>query len=165
VKLIIRHERAGDEDAVHEVTEAAFRGQPHSDGSEPALVDRLRIDGDLAISLIAEVDEHLVGHIALSRVAISDGAEEWYGLGPVSVLPAFQRRRIGAQLIQHGLAELRERGGRGVVLLGDPTYYSRFGFEHDPALAYPGPPERYFQRLVLEGEPPRGVVTYALAFG
>lgn len=165
MKPIIRDERAGDERAIRALTEAAFRDQPHSDGSEPALVDRLRIDGDLSISLVAEVDGHLVGHIAFSRVAISDGAEEWYGLGPVSVLPAFQRRRVGAQLIQYGLAELRKRGARGVVLLGNPAYYSRFGFEHDPALTYPGPPARYFQRLVLAGEPPSGVVTYAPAFG
>ena len=163
--MIIRAERPGDEAAIHAVTEAAFRGHPHSDGGEPALVDALRADGDLAVSLVAEDDARIVGHVAFSRVAISDGAPEWYGLGPVSVAPDRQRRQVGARLIRHGLAELRRRGARGVVLLGSPQYYGRFGFAHDPALTYPGPPAEYFQRLVMDGEAPRGVVTYAAAFG
>ena len=165
MNLTIRLERAGDEDAIRSVTQEAFAGQPHSDGSEPAIVDRLRADGDLALSLVAEEDGRIIGHIAFSRVTISDGAAEWYGLGPVSVLPEKQRCQVGAQMVQHGLRELASRGARGVVLLGDPAYYRRFGFEHDPALAYPGPPPEYFQRLVIAGEPPAGVVRYAKAFG
>ena len=165
MNLTIRLERAGDEDAIRSVTQEAFAGQPHSDGSEPAIVDRLRADGDLALSLVAEEDGRIIGHIAFSRVTISDGAAEWYGLGPVSVLPEKQRCQVGAQMVQHGLRELASRGARGVVLLGDPAYYRRFGFEHDPASAYPGPPPEYFQRLVIAGEPPAGVVRYAKAFG
>jgi len=162
--ITIRPERAGDEDAIRSVTEEAFAGRPHSDGSEPAIIDRLRADGDLALSLVAEEDGRIIGHIAFSRVTISDGAGEWYGLGPVSVLPEKQGRQVGAQVIQHGLRELASRGARCVVLLGDPAYYRRFGFEHDAALTYPGPPPEYFQRLVLAGEPPAGVVRYAKAF-
>ena len=165
MNLTIRPERVGDEDAIRSVTREAFAGQPHSDGCEPAIVDRLRADGDLALSLVAEEDGRIIGHIAFSRVTISDGAAEWYGLGPVSVLPEKQRCQVGAQMVQHGLRELASRGARGVVLLGDPAYYRRFGFEHDPALAYPGPPPEYFQRLVIAGEPPAGVVRYAKAFG
>lgn len=163
--LAIRPERAGDEGAIRSVTQAAFAGQPHSDGSEPALLDRLHADGDLALSLVAEEGGRIIGHVAFSRVSISDGAAEWYGLGPVSVLPEEQGREVGAQMIQHGLRELARRGARGVVLLGDPGYYGRFGFVHDPTLSYPGPPPEYFQRLVLAGEAPSGVVRYAAAFG
>lgn len=163
--LAIRPERAGDEVAIRSVTRAAFAGQPHSDGSEPAIVERLRADGDLALSLVAEDGGRIIGHIAFSRVSISDGAAEWYGLGPVSVLPEEQGRQVGAQMIQHGLRELTGRGARGVVLVGDPGYYRRFGFVHDPALLYPGPPAEYFQRLVIAGGPPAGVVRYAAALG
>lgn len=165
MNLTIRPERVGDEDAIRLVTREAFAGQPHSDGSEPAIVDRLRADGDLALSLVAEEDGRIIGHIAFSLVTISDGAADWYGLGPVGVLPEKQRRQVGAQMVKHGLRELASRGARGVVLLGDPAYYRRFGFEHDPASAYPGPPPEYFQRLVIAGEPPAGVVRYAKAFG
>lgn len=165
MSITIRPERTGDERAIHEVVRAAFTDHPHSDGSEPAIVDRLRADGDLKISLVAEDGGEIVGHVAFSPVAISDGSEGWFGLGPVAVAPHRQREGIGAALIEHGLALLRERAARGCVVLGDPAYYARFGYAHDPALTYPGPPPEYFQRLVIGASGASGVVTYAPAFG
>ncbi|WP_271439858.1 GNAT family N-acetyltransferase [Pontixanthobacter luteolus] len=163
--VTLRPERPGDEPSIHALTEAAFLGTAFSDGSEPDLIGQLRSDGDLALSLVAERADHgLVGHIAFSRVTISNNSADWYGLGPVSVLPEFQRSGIGTALINQGIAELRQAGACGIVLLGDPGYYARFGFEHDPQLSYPGPPAEYFQRLVLDGPPPSGVVRYADAF-
>ena len=120
--------------------------------------------GDLALSLIAEVAGRIAGHIAFSRVTISDGAREWYDLGPVSVWPELHHRGIGSALIRQGIADLRTRGAAGIVLLGSPAYYSRFGFRHEPQLRYPGPPPEYFQCLVLTGELPEGEVRYAPAF-
>ena len=163
--MIIREERPGDESAIRTLIETAFRAQPHSDGSEPAIVDALRRDGDLALSLVAQVGQSIAGHIAFSPVTISNGALGWYGLGPVGVAPGSQGQGIGARLIRQGLAILEERGAGGVVLLGDPGYYGRFGFAHDPGLLYPGPPPAYFQCLVLAGDPPAGTVIYAPAFG
>ena len=163
--VAIRAERAGDEAAIRAVTDAAFRTQPHSDGTEADIIDALRAGGDLALSLVAENDGEILGHIAFSRVTISDGANEWYGLVPVSVLPQFHRHGVGSQLIKSGIAELTERGARGIVLLGNPAFYRRFGFAHDPALTYPGPAAEYFQRLVIAGEAPSGTVAYAAAFG
>lgn len=164
--MTIRPEQPGDEPAIHALTEAAFRDMPHADGDEADLVDALRRDGDLALSLVAlNMDRAIVGHVAFSPVTISDRSERWYGLGPCSVIPTRQRTGIGSHLVEAGLAELRQRGARGVVLLGSPDYYGRFGFEHDPNLAYPGPPAQYFQRLVLAGPEPSGTVTYAPAFG
>lgn len=162
----LRPEQAGDEAAIHALTEAAFRPMLFSDGSEPRIVDGLRADGDLALSLVAlNMDRAIVGHVAFSPVTI-DGAEMgWFGLGPVSVIPTRQRTGIGTMLIERGLAELRQDGAQGCVVLGDPGYYRRFGFVHDPALCYPGPPAEYFQRLVLAGPAPSGVVRYAPAFG
>lgn len=160
----IRPERAGDQSAIYNVVAAAFAGQPHSDGSEPGIVDRLRADGDLAISLVAEDGGEIVGHVAFSPVTISDGSESWFGLGPVAAAPARQCQGIGAALIGRGLALLDERGAAGCVVLGDPAYYARFGFAHDPALTYPGPPPEYFQRLVIGISDASGVVTYAPAF-
>lgn len=161
----IRPESGGDEVAIHALTEAAFRDMPFSEGDEPDLVDRLRANGDLTLSLVAEDADGIVGHIAFSPVTISDGAEAWYGLGPVSVRPDLQRTGIGGSLIKRGIADLRAVGAKGIVLLGSTDYYPRFGFEHDPELRYPGPPAEYFQRLVLEGAAPKGVVSFAPAFG
>ncbi|WP_338447025.1 N-acetyltransferase [Pelagerythrobacter marensis] len=165
MSVTIRPERAGDQSAIRNLVSAAFAGTPHSDGSEPDIVDALRADGDLAISLVAQEGLDIVGHAAFSPVSIADGSAGWYGLGPVAVAPERQRRGIGAALIERGIAMLHERGAAGCVVLGDPAYYNRFGFAHDPALAYPGPPPEYFQRLVIGGGAPRGIVTYAPAFG
>lgn len=162
--LAIRPEREGDEATIHRLTEAAFRDMPFSEGDEQHLVDALRRDGDLALSLVAEDGTRIVGHIAFSRVAISDGTPDWYDLGPVSVWPDLHRRGIGSALIRHGIATLRMRGAAGIVLLGSPAYYDRFGFRHEPQLRYPGPPPEYFQCLVLTGDLPIGEVTYAPAF-
>ena len=163
--LTIRPEQAGDESAIHALTEAAFAPMPFSEGDEQDLIDALRSNGDLALSLVAVDGATIVGHIAFSPVTIGDGTSDWYGLGPVSVAPAVQRQGIGSALIRRGIAQMRARGARGIVLLGSPVYYSRFGFEHDPGLSYPGPPPEYFQRLVLEGEAPSGIVSYVAAFG
>jgi predicted N-acetyltransferase YhbS len=142
--IAIRPERGGDAPAIFALTEAAFRDMPYADGYEQELVGQLRAEGDLALS---------------------DGSEGWFGLGPVSVWPELQRQGIGSALIKRGIADLRESGGRGIVLVGNPAYYARFGFECDPALRYDGAEPRYFQRLVLEGNAPEGIVTFARGFG
>ena len=163
--ITIRPETHSDQATIFALTTAAFADMPFSDGDEPTLVDNLRRDGDLTLSLVAEDAQRIVGHIAFSPVTIADGSLDWFGLGPVSVWPELQKQGIGGALIQRGIADLRERGARGIILLGSPVYYSRFGFEHDPALTYPGPPAEYFQRLVLDGNAPSGQVSYAPAFG
>ncbi len=163
--IAIRPEEPRDHAAIGVVTQAAFADTPHSDGSEVRIIERLRSDGDLTLSLVAEDGERIVGHVAVSPVQISDGSPGWYGLGPIAILPSLQRRGIGSRLMQRAIADMRMRGARGLVLLGDPAYYSRFGFEHDPALRYPGPLPEYFQRLVVAGDAPSGTVRYAPAFG
>ena len=160
----IREERPGDEQAITALVDAAFRDAPHSDGTEAAIVERLRADGDLALSLVA-AEGSLVGHVAFSPVTLSDGTARWYGLGPVAVSPRRQGEGIGTALVRQGLERLQAMEAGGCVVLGEPGYYGRFGFRHDPRLAFPGPPPEYFQRLVLDGEPPAGTVRYARAFG
>ena len=163
--IAIRPEEPRDHAAIGVVTQAAFADAPHSDGSEVRIIERLRADGDLALSLVAEDCDRIVGHVAISPVEISDGSVGWYGLGPIAVLPSLQRQKIGSRLMQRAIADMRMQGARGLVLLGDPAFYRRFGFEHDPALRYPGPPPEYFQRLVVAGDAPSGDVRYARAFG
>ena len=163
--LTIRPEKLSDHAQICVVTNAAFAEVDHSDGSEVQIVESLRADGDLTLSLVAEDGEHIIGHVAVSPVSISDGSARWYGLGPISVLPAHQHKGAGLRLMQRAIADMREMGAKGIVLLGEPAYYSRFGFEHDPELSYRGPPAEYFQRLVMDGEAPSGTVTYAPAFG
>lgn len=161
---MIRSELPGDVDAIRAVTTAAFAGTPYGSGSEAAIVDALRQSGALTVSLVA-VDCGVVGHVAFSPVRIDGVPGNWYGLGPVSVQPERQRKGIGERLIRDGLARLMQSGAGGCVVLGDPSYYRRFGFVTDPGLHYRGAPQRYFQRLVIGGAVPSGEVTYDAAFG
>lgn len=165
MSIRVRSEAAGDEPAIYSLTEAAFKEMKFADGDEQDLINRLREDGDLTLSLVAEQEGEIVGHIAFSPVSISDGSSNWYGLGPVSVEPLQQGKGIGSLLINSGLEGLRNIGANGCVLLGDPKYYSRFGFRHDPRIKYPGPPPEYFQYLILKGEIPSGEVQYSPGFG
>ncbi|MBO6506453.1 MAG: N-acetyltransferase [Kordiimonadaceae bacterium] len=160
----IRAERPEDQTTIHALTAAAFAGVPYSDQTEPAIVDALRAAGALSLSLVAEEDGKLLGHIAFSPVSIDGQDHDWFGLGPVSVWPDNQRGGIGSALINEGLARLRANGAKGCVLLGDPAYYSRFGFVSSAALTYPGPPAEYFQHLSFEDPMPTGIVSYHDAF-
>lgn len=162
----VRREAPGDEAAISALTTAAFHGAAHSHGDEARIVERLRADGDLALSLVVKNDDWaIIGHVACSPVSISGGAERWYGLGPVSVIPLRQRAGIGTALIGGVLQWLEDTGAAGCVVLGDPAYYARFGFHPDPGLTLPGVPPEYFQRRVIRGPAAAGVVRYAPAFG
>lgn len=132
ISIRIRHETAEDTQAIGEVTACAFQHAPHTSHTEQHIVSGLRRAGKLAISLVAEADGTVVGHVAISPVSISSGASGWFGLGPVSVLPQHQGRGIGSQLIREALRLLRGSGASGCVVLGEPRYYGRFGFQADP---------------------------------
>jgi len=163
-RMQIRPERPGDEAPIRALTEAAFKGRPYSNQTEARIVDGLREAGALTLSLVAVEGEEIVGHVAFSPVTINGEAGDWYGLGPVSVWPDRQRAGAGQALIREGLERLRAIGAGGCVLLGNPTYYGRFGFESDPNLSYAGAPPGAFQRLSLDGSRPRGGVTFHSAF-
>ena len=160
----IREERAGDEPAIRRVTEVAFANHPHSEGTEPAIVDALRADGDLTLSLVAEVRGAVVGHVAFSPAVLSTCAPGWQTLGPLSVDPDWQHQGIGRALIEAGAAHWRGKGAQGIVLLGSPDLYARFGFVRDTPLHIEGPLTEYFQVLALAGAIPAAAVEFAPAF-
>lgn len=165
----IRDERPDDAAAIAALTTAAFRDAPHASGTEAQIVDALRADNALTLSLVAIENNIIVGHAVFSPVTITASAigsttGGWFGLGPVSVRPDRQRSGIGSALIEAGLQRLKECGARGCVVLGDPAYYARFGFVSDPALRYAELPPEYFRRIVFKGTPPHGTVTYHSAF-
>ena len=159
----IRDEQPGEADAIRAVVAEAFIGAAHSSGTEAAIVDALRTEGALDVSLVAD-DGPVVGHVAFSPVTINGKACGWFGLGPIAILPSHQGQGIGAALIQAGLERLLASGALGCVVLGDPAYYGRFGFEADSRLVYPGVPPEYFQRLAFQGEAPAGQVAYHPGF-
>jgi len=162
--MILRAESPADRAVIREITEAAFAATPHGSGTEGAIIDALRETGTLTVSLVAETDGQIVGHIAFSPVSVAGQDVGWFGLGPISVRPERQGQGLGGALVREGLARLRALGARGCVVLGDPGYYRRFGFEQDPALRFADAPPEYFMRLVFSGTPPTGEVTYQPVF-
>src|SRR3990172_4425114 len=107
-EINVRNETNDDIGAIAEVTIAAFRALEISNHTEQFIVEALRAAKVLTVSLVAEVDGRVIGHIAFSPVTISDGTRDWYGLGPVSVLPEYQRQGIGKALIREGLSRLKD---------------------------------------------------------
>ncbi|MFI9010300.1 GNAT family N-acetyltransferase [Actinosynnema sp. NPDC053489] len=164
--MLIRRETAADVRAIHDVTEAAFAAQPRG---EVRLVGELRADPGWipALSLVAEVGGEVVGHVVCTRGAVGDAPA--LGLGPLSVLPAHQRSGVGKALMHAVLGAADALDEPVVILLGDPRYYSRFGFV--PASTYgitpPDPAwEPYFQARALTAHTPdlTGPFRYAAPF-
>lgn len=164
-KVVIRNETSADENAITEVTVAAFKTLDISHHTEQFIVAALRAAGALAVSLVAELDGRVVGHIAFSPVALSDGTRDWYGLGPVSVLPEHQRQGIGQALVKEGLSRLKALHAQGCCLVGHPEYYRQFGFRNAPGLALEGVPPEFFFALPFDGPMPQGAVAFHEAFG
>ena len=163
-KIAIRPETAADAGAIRAVTVAAFKTLAISNHTEQFIIEALRAANALSLSLVAEVDGHVVGHIAFSPVTISDGTGDWYGLGPVSVLPDYQRQGIGKALMKDGLSRLRSLGARGCCLVGHPDYYRKFGFRNAPELVLEGVPQEFFFALPFDGPVPQGTITFHEAF-
>lgn len=164
MNITIRPEHPADARIIRQLTETAFKGAGYSSGTEGAIIDALRAADALTISLVATINDEVVGHVAVSPVKIGDADNGWFGIGPVSVRPDLQSKGIGSALIRDGLGRLRNLGANGCVVLGNPDYYRRFGFAHDPALRYPGPPPEYFMRLSFGSSKVSGRVSFHPGF-
>lgn len=166
----IRNEIAADVAAIETLTYSAFDGHPHhAPGAKPTehlIVNRLRESGGLALSLVAAEADRIVGHIAFSPVSVGGNAAGWYGLAPVSVLPERQGEGIGSLLVREGISRLQAAGAAGIVLLGEPGYYGRFGFKACAEMTLPGVPADYFLILPTPGGKPlpAGEVAFHPAF-
>lgn len=153
MSFTIRTETAADHAAIEQLTTAAFLTAAHASGTEAAIVRDLRAAGALALSLVAaDAGGEIVGHAGFSPVE-TDMPGRWFGLGPLSVKPEQQRNGVGSALVRAGLTELADMEAAGVVLVGDPAYYGRFGFAAVSGLVCEGVPDLYVQALAL-GERP-----------
>jgi putative acetyltransferase len=163
-KIVIRRETDSDVSAITEVTAAAFKTLEISNHTEQFIITALRAAKALTLSLVAEADGRVIGHIAFSPVTISDGTQDWYGLGPVSVLPEYQRNGVGKALIEQGLSRLKGLNARGCCLVGHPDYYRKFGFSNMSGLVHEGIPQDVFFALSFDGHIPQGTVTFHEGF-
>jgi len=163
-RIVIRNVTDADIGAITEVTVAAFKTLEISNHTEQFIIEALRAAKALTVSLVAEVDGHVIGHIAFSPVNISDGTQNWYGLGPVSVLPEYQRKGIGKSLIKEGLSQLKELNAQGCCLVGHPDYYKKLGFKNMSGLIHEGVPHEVFLALSFDGHIPQGTVIFHEGF-
>jgi putative acetyltransferase len=167
--MLIRDERPEDVSRISQIQYAAFKGHPvHPPGSEPVehlIVERLRASDALTLSLLAEVGGDVVGHIALSPAVVGDDPDGWFLLGPVGVLPHLQGQGIGSALVREALRHMRDIGATGVVLVGDPGFYTRFGFANVAGLIYRGVPDQYVLGACFGGKALQGEILAHEAFG
>ncbi len=163
-ELLIRAERGADVTAIGKVVSAAFADVAQSNQIEHLLVDRLRASGALAVSLVAEAEGRVVGHVAFSPVTIAGRFCAWYGLAPLAVLPSYQKTGIGSRLVIVGLKSLRALHAQGCVLLGEPEYYARFGFVPREDLLLENFPPEYFLARSFSNDYPSGKVAYHPVF-
>ena len=164
VQVSICEEGRADRAAIRDLVAEAFTNHPHGSGREAELIDALRQAGALTLSLVAKRGEELLGHIAFTRVEIDGQDLRWFGLGPLAVRPARQRRGIGHALVEAGLARLRESRAQGCVVVGEPGFYGRFGFENVAGLRLDGLPPEFFLARCFEGTMPMGLVSYHRLF-
>jgi len=163
--LTVRCEEGRDWSSIYTVNEAAF-----GRADEANLVADLRRDGVVLASLVAEINEQLVGHILFSRMSIetANGVIPAAALAPLAIVPEYQRQGVGGRLIRDGLDLLRKRGESIVIVLGHPDYYPRFGFSPERArlLESPFPPEAFMAMELTAGalDGIKGKVKYPAAF-
>jgi len=160
----VRNECPSDYDEISDVVAQSFLEAEFSSGIEAHTVLALRANSCLAISMVAEMDGEVVGYIAASPVLINKVDYGWYGLGPISVLPEYQNRGIGQQLIHEAVEKLKLKGAKGCVVIGDPCYYKRFGFKHVSCMRIAGANEEKFLVRSFLGALPTGFVTYNPVF-
>lgn len=163
--VLIREENENDYEIISDIMKSAFETLEISYHTEQFIIKALRFAKALTVSLVAEINGRVVGHIAFSPVTMSDGTKDWYGLGPVSVHPDFQRKGIGKVLIQEGLSRLRNLKARGCCLVGHPEYYRQFGFDNVEGLVLEGVPQEVFFALSFDGKIQQGNVLFHEGFG
>lgn len=164
-EIRIRPERESDHDRIEEITVDAFRYHPFSENTEHLIIRALRKAGALSLSLVAEVGEEEVGHIAFSPVRVGGEDVGWYGVGPLSVQPEFQGQGVGSALVRAGLETLKEMDAGGCALVGDPDYYRRFGFKADARMTLAHVPPQNFMVAAFKESLPVGEVVFHPAFG
>jgi putative acetyltransferase len=162
--LLIRQERQADFADIRDITQRAFAPMPFYSGDDQDLPERFRKAGELQLSLVAVLDEKVVGHLALTKATHESQDLGWFALGPIAVEPAWQRKGIGTALIAHARDWLLSVNAKGCILVGDPGYYARHSFKVTPDHCPVREPPEYFMALELSGSIPEGRFAFSRLF-
>jgi len=166
--MLLKNEQPEDIKRISQIQYTAFKDHPiHVAGSEPVehlIVERLRNANALTLSLLAEEEGKAVGHIAISPAVVGESSRGWYLLGPVGVCPEYQGKGIGSALIRETLFRMEDMSAEGVVLVGDPAFYKRFGFKNVPGITYEGIPAQFILTLPFTNRNTEGAIKAHKAF-
>lgn len=163
--ITIRHEETKDHQAISDLLKLAFENIPYSSNNEHRIVKYLREHDQLKLSLVTEDNnKKIIGHIAFSLVTIEKTKQNYCALAPVAVHPNHQQKGIGSSLIKTGLSLIKKLEVKGCVLVGDPNYYSKFGFKSSSKLSSKGIPQEYLLFLPFSTPIPEGNVVFDEAF-
>ena len=161
--MIIREETSGDIPEIGRVVTEAMLLLPQATGTEATIVEKLRAARALTLSLVAEEHGKVIGYLAASAARIGD-QDRWGLIGPLVVVPSRHRQGIGSALMKEALRRLRKTE-RGAALVGNPTYYGRFGFHSFTGLRIAGIPQEFVLALPFSGDEPQGELFHHPAFG
>lgn len=161
--MLIRPERNTDLNAIDDLLITAFRSHPYSQQNEHRIIGALRNNNGLALSLVAEEGRRVIGHLAFSPVTIKGKDIGYYGLGPIAVLPDKQGRGTGSAMIREGLRQMALKA-KAVVVLGEPEYYTRFGFKAHKGLFLKDVPQEHFMAYSFGEGLQKGEAQYHRAF-
>lgn len=166
--MLLKNEQHKDIERISQIQYAAFKDHPiHAAGAEPVehlIVERLRKANALTLSILAEEKGEAVGHIAISPAVVGRSSQGWYLLGPVGVMPQHQGKGIGSTLIHEALGRMGNMGADGIVLVGDPAFYKRFGFKNVPGITYEGIPGQFILTLPFTNRNTEGAIVAHEAF-
>ena len=167
VEMNIRKFKNNDLEPVKSLLLKAFHNHPHGNPEtgvvEHFIVEKLVQDNADICSMVACDNDEIIGFITYSQVKINESDLNWVGLGPVAVLPEYQKQGVGKTLIEETLNSVKDKFN-GCVVMGDPQYYMNFGFEVIEGLFFDGVPQEYFLSKVFKDNAPLGNVQYNKAF-
>lgn len=161
--MLIRNELTGEASAIRAVVTSAMKFLPQASGSEAEIIDKLRANDALSLSLVAEDRGEVVGYLAASDARVGV-VTRWGLIGPLAVLPSRHREGIGSALMAEAILRLRA-SCKGAALVGDPGYYCRFGFRTFAKLSVGDCPPEFIQALPFDGSEPEGELIHHPAFG
>ena len=162
--LSIRPESKDDHTGVSELLQLAYVHSPYRHHNEHQFVETLRFEKALDVALVAHLDGDVVGYIALSKITVDRRDIGWYAIAPIAVNPKLQAKGIGARLINAALDRLALKNANGVVVLGEQSFYGKFGFTTEHGLRLVGQHPDYVLALDFNESAPMGDIAFHFAF-